>query len=34
MITISLFYCCVYPFEYMDDWEKLSATSLPEKQDF
>ena len=21
----------VYPYEYMDDWEKLNETSLPEK---
>ena len=35
-ITISLFYCCemVYPYEYMDDWEKFNQTSLPEKEDF
>ena len=24
----------VYPYEYLDDWEKLSLTSLPEKEDF
>ena len=24
----------VYPFEYMDDWEKFSETSLPKKEDF
>ena len=24
----------VYPYEYMDDWEKCSETSLPEKEDF
>ena len=24
----------VYPYEYMDDWEKFNATSLPEKEDF
>ena len=24
----------VYPYEYMDDWEKLNETSLPEKGDF
>ena len=24
----------VYPYEYMDDWEKFNETSLPEKQDF
>ena len=23
----------VYPYEYMDDWEKLNATSLLEKED-
>ena len=37
MITIGLFYCCeniaVYPYEYMDDWEKLNGTSLSEKED-
>ena len=22
------------PYEYMDDWEKLNKTSLPEKDDF
>ena len=25
---------CVYPFEYINDWEKFSKTSLPEKEDF
>ena len=24
----------VYPYEYMDDWEKLKETSLPEKEGF
>ena len=24
----------IYPYEYMDDWEKFNETSLPEKQDF
>ena len=24
----------VYPYEYMDDWEKFNETSLPEKKDF
>ena len=24
----------VYPYEYMDDWEKLNETLLPEKEDF
>ena len=24
----------VYSYEYMDDWEKFSETSLPEKEDF
>ena len=23
----------VYPYKYMDDWEKFSETSLPEKKD-
>ena len=34
---IILLYCCkkgVYPYEYMDDGEKFSETSLPEKEDF
>ena len=33
---MSVFYCCekVYPYEYMDDWEKLNETSLPEKENF
>ena len=25
---------CVYPYEYMDDWEKLNETSLTKKEDF
>ena len=24
----------VYPYEYMDNWEKSNETSLPEKEDF
>ena len=24
----------VYPYEYMDDWEKFNETSLPEKEGF
>ena len=24
----------VYPYEYMDDWEKFNETSLPEKEEF
>ena len=24
----------VYPYEYLDDWEKFDETSLPEKEDF
>ena len=24
----------VYPYEYLDDWEKFNQTSLPEKEDF
>ena len=24
----------VYPYEYMDEWEKFDKTSLPEKDDF
>ena len=23
----------VYPYEYMDDWERFSETSLPDKED-
>ena len=23
----------VYPYEYMDDWEKFNETTLPEKED-
>ena len=29
-----LLWKCVYPYEYMDDWEKFNETSLPEKKDF
>ena len=24
----------IYPYEFMDDWEKFSKTSLPEKEEF
>ena len=24
----------LYPYKYMEDWEKLNETSLPEKEDF
>ena len=24
----------VYPYEHINDWEKFSETSLPEKEDF
>ena len=24
----------VYPYEYMDDWEKFNKTALPEKEEF
>ena len=24
----------VYPYRYMDDWEKLNKAKLPEKEDF
>ena len=24
----------VYPYEYMDDWEKFNETLLPKKEDF
>ena len=25
---------CIYPYEYMDSWERFSETSLPKKDDF
>ena len=25
---------CVYPYEYMDDWEKFNETTLTEKEQF
>ena len=37
IITISLLYYykkVVFPYEYMDDWEKFNETTLPEKEDF
>ena len=24
----------VYPYDYMDEWEKFNETSLPEKEEF
>ena len=24
----------VYPYEYMDDWEKFNESTLPEKEEF
>ena len=32
--TILLLRKGVYPFEYMDDWEKFNDTLLPKKEDF
>ena len=34
MITISFRLKGVYSHKYMDDWEKFSETTLPEKVDF
>ena len=36
MISLNLFYCYekVYPYEFMDDWEKFNETSLHEREDF
>ena len=31
---ILLFWKYVYPYKYIDDWEKVKETSLPEKKDF
>ena len=31
---ILLLWKALYWYEYMDDWEKLNETSLPEKEDF
>ena len=25
---------CVYPYEYIDDWEKVNEKMSPEKEDF
>ena len=36
IISINLFCCLekgVYPFEYMDEWEKFNVPSLPEKEE-
>ena len=30
---ILLMWKYVYPYDYMDDWEKFNETSLPEKED-
>ena len=24
----------IYPYEFMDDWEKINETSLPEKEEY
>ena len=29
-----MFWKGVYPYRYMDDWEKFNGTSLPEKEAF
>ena len=29
-----LFRKSVYPYEFMDDWEKFNGKSLPEKEEF
>ena len=34
MISMLLLQKAVYPYEYMDDWEKFNEKSLPEKEDF
>ena len=37
MISIKFFLLLrkrFYPYEYMDDWEKVNETLLPEKEDF
>ena len=36
MISINLFCYCgkVFPYEYMDDWEKFNETLSPQKEDF
>ena len=31
---ILLFQKCVYPYEYIDDWEKVNEKMSPEKEDF
>ena len=32
--TVLLLQKCVYPYKYMDDWEKLNETSIPKKEYF
>ena len=33
--SINLFcYCGVYPYEYIDSWERFDETSLPDKEAF
>ena len=37
MISINLFCLLrkgVYPYEYMDNWERFNKTTLPEKEEF
>ena len=34
MTSILLLQKGIYPYEYMDDWEKFDETSLPEKEYF
>ena len=31
---ILLFRKDIYPYEYMDDWEKFNKSSLPQKEEF
>ena len=33
-INIDNIIILIYPYEYMDDWEKFNETSLPEKENF
>ena len=37
MISINLFFLLrkgIYPYEYMDDWDKLNEISIPDKKSF